>query len=374
MTGLADRRRARWFLTIKSAGALVVALVALVACGEDEPAARSASLDLSGPFGIRGGWLAPRQGAPIDSAHGSEILRQMRALGVNVVALGHDVEMPEIRIPALKWGATDDALRAVVRRARRAGLHVFLMPRIESPDFFKPPYPFRADIDFLARAGWDRFHADMERMVLHYARLAETEGVALFGLGLELKHSVRKFPEYWRQLIAKVRRVYHGRITYSANWYDEWRTIEFWSDLDFIGVGAYFELQGREPGDREPEGRASRSALVSRWQPIVADLAAAAKRFGRPVLFTEVGYTGYIDCAERPWEWAGKASKGIAIDHAAQARATGALLDVVRAHEFFAGLCLWSFYTSPATVAPWEYAVQGRPAAAEVRRAFGSVR
>jgi hypothetical protein len=109
---------------------------------------------------------------------------------------------------------------------------------------------------------------------------------------------------------------------------------------------------------------------VERWSPIVAQLSAAAKRTGRPVLFTEVGYTGYVDCAERPWEWAGKADKGIAIDHDVQARAMGALMEIVRSREFFAGLFVWSFYTKPTLAAPWEYAVQGRPAEAALRRAY----
>jgi Glycoside Hydrolase Family 113 len=358
MTSFADRRRARWILTL-------VLSSAVVACGAEVHDLVLSPGSLSGPFGMRGGWLAPRSGAPLDSAGGAEVLRQMRTLGVNVVAVGQEVEMPAMGVPALRWGADDDALRGVLRRVRRAGLRAFLLPRIESPDFFKPPYPFRADIDFPERSQWDRFHADMTRMVLHYARLAEAEGVAVFGLGLELKHSVRKHPEFWRGLIAKVRGVYRGKITYSANWYDEWRTIEFWSELDFIGVGAYFELRGEES-----PGQASKAQIVARWEPIVAELAAASKHFGRRVLFTEVGYTGYIDCAERPWEWAGKTAKGIAIDHDAQARATGALLDVVAAHDFFAGLFLWSFYTNPSTTASWEYAVQGRPAEAEVRRGF----
>jgi hypothetical protein len=364
MASFRDRHRVSSILTLILCGVLA-------GCGDDPstPGAGTAAVgppgSLEGPFGYRGAWLAPREGHPLDSNHGSEVLRHMRGLGVNIVAVGQEVEMPSMRVPELKWGDGDAALRSFLRRARRAGLHSFLLPRIESPDFFKPPYPFRADIDFATKSEWGSFHANMERMVLHYARLAEAEGVAVFGLGLELKHSVRKFADFWRGLIAKVRRVYRGKITYSANWYDEWHGIEFWSDLDFIGVGAYFELKGPEP-----VGRATKAQLVERWSPIVAQLSAAAKRTGRPVLFTEVGYTGYVDCAERPWEWAGKAEKGIAIDHDVQARATAALMEIVRSREFFAGLFVWSFYTKPTLAAPWEYAVQGRPAEAALRRAY----
>ena len=209
----------------------------------------------------------------------------------------------------------------------------------------------------------------MEKMILHYARLAQEEGVALFGLGLELKHSVREHPERWRRIIAKVRKVYTGKITYSANWYEEWEHVTFWDALDFIGIGAYFELK---PGDsdRARPGAASWQDLVERWRPIRERLRRVSSKYHRPVLFTEVGYTGYRDCAERPWEWAGKQGKRVPIDHDAQVRALTALFEIVRGEACLAGLFVWSFYTNPSDIAAWEYAVQGRPSAAVVRRAY----
>jgi Glycoside Hydrolase Family 113 len=323
----------------------------------------------------RGAWLAPRSGHPLDTAEGSKILREMRALGVRQVAIGHDVQMPVFEEPRLVWGEGDSALRGFLRRARQEGLETFLLPRIESPDFFRPPYPFRGDIRFATAVDWDRFHDDMERMILHYARLCEEEGVALFGLGLELKHSVRGHPQRWREIIRKVRKVYRGKLTYSANWWQEWEDVTFWDALDFIGIGAYFELkpQPPEPADAAP-GTAARQQLVARWRPIRERLRRVSNRYGRPVLFTEVGYTGYVDCAERPWEWAGKQEKGTPIDHRAQARATGALLDVVAAEECVAGVFVWRFYTNPGGTADWEYGFQGRPAAAVLAEAYGGVR
>ena len=99
-----------------------------------------------------------------------------------------------------------------------------------------------------------------------------------------------------------------------------------------------------------------------------------SNKYGRRVLFTEVGYAGYEDCAERPWEWAGKQEKGTPIDHGAQARAFGALLDVVAAEDCLAGLFAWRFYTNPDEAAAWEYALQGRPAEAVLREAYRAPR
>jgi hypothetical protein len=313
-------------------------------------------------------WFAPHGSVALDDAAALPPLRRLVALGADTVAIGHDVVMPRLAVPELEWGqpAEDARLRRVLRRIGRLGMRRFLLPRIESPEFFAPPYPFRADIRFPDAARWERFHAALERMVVHYARLAQAEGVELLGLGLELKHSVLGFPERWRAIIAAARREYSGPITYSANWYEEWREVAFWGELDYIGIGAYFELAGAEP-----PGTASAAALVGRWQPILAGIEARARQIGRPVLFTEVGYPGFRDCAERPWEWAGKAARGgVAIDHAAQARAWQALLQVVEASAGVVGLFAWSAYTTPAAVADWEYGILDRPAEAVLRRAW----
>ena len=92
------------------------------------------------------------------------------------------------------------------------------------------------------------------------------------------------------------------------------------------------------------------------------------------MIFTEVGYAGYQDCAKRPWEWAGKQEKGVALDHQAQARAYGALFDVVKHEACVAGLFVWRFYTFPSDIAAWEYGLQGRPAEKVLQRAYGPVR
>ena len=58
--------------------------------------------------------------------------------------------------------------------------------------------------------------------------------VEYLSVGTELV-STEKFTEKWRQLIADVRKIYHGEITYSVNW-DRYGDVSFWDDLDYIVV------------------------------------------------------------------------------------------------------------------------------------------
>ncbi len=317
--------------------------------------------------GIRGAWLAPREGFPLDSEHGSRVLADMKRLGVTHVAIGHEVRMPKMSAPLLEWGEHDAALRGAISRIRKAGLKTFLIPRIESPEFFAPPYPFRADIKFQSADDQQRFHAAMREMLLHYAKLAESENVELFGVGLELKQCAKEHEAAWRDLIAAVREEFSGKLTYSANWYDEWDQLRFWDALDYIGVGAYFELK---PENGNPDADPV-DDLVARWQVSMRHLQAQSQDWQRPILFTEIGYSGYADCAERPWEWAGKQGGKAALDWARQADCYRALFKAFNDKPWFAGTFVWRFYSDAENILDWEYALQGRPAEAVLAEAYG---
>ncbi len=348
--------------------ALGAALWLAAACSPTHPPAVLGAVHPT-QWTYRGGWLAPRSEVPLESRAAVRALNSLRELGVTHVAVGHDVLMPDISQPVLEWGGSDETLRASLRMVCEAGLQAMLMPRIESPDFFKPPFPFRADIAFATDAEWQRFHDGMDAMVLHYAKLAAEEQVAVFGLGLEMIASVRAQPQRWRALAGKVREVFPGAITYSANWYEEWRDVEFWDALDFIGIGAYFELGRGIPGPAAGSPLAV-AELVQQWRPVQAELHELSKRVGKPVVYTEVGYTGYVDCAARPWEWAGKQAANVAIDHGRQADAFAALFNAHEGSDWMHGAFLWTFYTSTRDIQGWEYAIRARPAEAVVRAAY----
>jgi hypothetical protein len=105
----------------------------------------------------------------------------------------------------------------------------------------------------------------------------------------------------WEKLIAAARAVYHGEVTYAAN-FDQYRAVGFWPSLDLIGVNAYFPLRThpiatRELASIEPELEAS-------WRRILGELDAFRAEVGaadHPVLFTELGYTNRADSTIEPW-------------------------------------------------------------------------
>ena len=72
---------------------------------------------------------------------------------------------------------------------------------------------------------------------------------------------------------------------YAANFGDEFEGIEFWDALDYIGMDEYYSL---------PDSL-STEALVSKVEVV-------QKRFQKPVIFTEVGFTSMEQANHDPWD------------------------------------------------------------------------
>jgi hypothetical protein len=147
-------------------------------------------------------------------------------------------------------------------------------------------------VEMRSEADWRTWFTGYEAYVLRYAREAQAAGADAFCVGRELDTTALRREPDWRRVIASVRREFSGPLTYSAN-FDTWEGLSFWDALDFIGVSAYFPLsQAQEP---------SLDELEAGWDRALAPLEAAHRRWGRPVLLTEVGYPSIASAARAPW-------------------------------------------------------------------------
>ena len=163
-----------------------------------------------------------------------------------------------------------------------------------------------------------------------------------------------------------MRRVYHGLLTYSANWDDVDDTVIL-GDLDVIGINAFYPLADeagasaeklREGGERV---RGKVHALAERWQqagPLHRDRLHDAPRSGRAPL----GVARRDDPREGR---RGGAGGGL------PRRSSGPLLE----EPDFAGFFVWRVYADPDDVsqeAPWGFSPRGKQAELVVRDAFAA--
>ncbi len=302
---------------------------------------------------VAGAWLAPHGMDGYLSKQGERQMGYIHDLGFSWVAYAPEPTMVDPLKPEITDNTSAIEHRRIIRRLQANKLKVLLFPRIESPTFFRAKNPlWRGDIKMSSPSDWDQFHENLAQMLEGYATLAESEGVALFCLGLEYRHSTTAFPEQWRKIIARVRKRFSGKIVYSANWYQEYEQVKFWSALDYIGVGAYF------PVAKAPS--ATRQQMRQAWLPIVAKLRGLSQQYDRKILFAEVGYPALDQAGWKPWEWTTAAGKKTAPAH--QADCFRSFFDAIQDQDWFRGFFIWRYHTDTRYIKDWEYSPQGRPA------------
>jgi len=255
------------------------------------------------------------------------------------------------------WGEGDDGLRETARLARARGIHVLLKPHIWTHEGWTGQIAMRTEAD------WARWFESYRTFILHYADLAQASGMEALAVGTELGGTTQRERE-WRSLIAEVRKHYHGKLVYCANWAEDLDHVRFWDALDWIGVQAYYPLTDRaNPSIQE---------LVAAWEKPLATLTALSTRFGKPVVLTEVGYHSLDTAASRPWEWdlPGKLSLET------QARCYEALFAALRNHPRVRGVFLWKWhpdYANAGGAKDTEYTPERKPAEEVLRRAFARI-
>ncbi len=230
------------------------------------------------------------------------------------------------------WGESDEGLVETARRARLRGIRTVLKPHIWIRD--RGNGQWRGTIDFPTGAEWGQWWASYRRFILHYAELAEASGMEALCIGTELRSTVLNRPGEWRRLIADVRAVYRGELTYSANWYREFEEVPFWDALDYIGIQVYFPLAD------STGGAVTLASLKAAWAPYVERIEAVQQRVGKPVLFTEVGYRSTADTAAEPWVWRSRAP----MDFELQATCYEAMFQVFWNRPWFAGAHIWKWF------------------------------
>jgi hypothetical protein len=295
------------------------------------------------------GYHAPAVGKQLDA---------FAALGANAVSLmpfafQRAPDRPEIAFLNHGPGSeTDVGLIHATRLARARGFHVLYKPHLWISHGSWP-----GEVEMKSEADWARWWQGYRRYVLHHAFLARWAGADLFSVGCELSKTVKREAD-WRDLIAAVRLLYPGVVTYSGNWYGDLEGVRFWDALDLIGIDSYYPLSASP--------QATRAELDRGAQDIAKRFAAASRRTGRRVLLTEVGFAAHRGAWLAPSTEGGEPSED---DQALAYRALFAALD----HQpWLAGTFVWKAFSAPGSAGRGEadFRFQGRKAEAVIREYY----
>jgi hypothetical protein len=299
-------------------------------------------------------------GYPTDRSR--ESIEALRDVGANAVALvPYGFSPPDRQTEIRRAGnsistESDESIRVAAADARTLGLKVMLKPQL-----WISYRDWPSGIDFERDEDWAAWFESYESWILSYALLAEELQLDLFCLGTELTHPALEQPERFRALISRIRRVYRGPLTYAANWYREFEEITFWDDLDLIGLDNYFPLtESPDAG----EGELRRAAVE-----VAARVEKVARRTGKPVIFTEVGFPSVRTAGTDTDHNRNRGEP----DVERQALLYRITFDTYWSRPWFQGLYWWKWFSNPANAGPAGdiWTPRGKPAEKVVVDWFG---
>ena len=181
---------------------------------------------------------------------------------------------------------------------------------------------------------WEKLENTYSNFILDYAKLAQETKAEILCIGTELEQFIEHRPQFWNELITKIKQLYKGKLTYAANW-DEFKRTPFWNELDYIGVDAYFPVSDMQT----PSIEASKEGWI-KHKKLIKEIS---NKHNKPVLFTEFGYRSVDYAGKEPWR--SERSMGD-INLQAQVNTTQALFETFWQEEWFAGGFIWKWFVN----------------------------
>lgn len=270
------------------------------------------------------------------------------------------VGQPEVHYNSSRqwWGERPEGIRHTIKNAHEQGLKVMLKPQVWIPGGWVGSF------DLATEAEWKTWETSYENFVLPLAQIAHEQEAELFCIGTEYKIAARERPQFWRNLVTKIRAIYCGELTYASNW-DNFEQVTFWHDLNYMGIDSYFPLI--------PDKTPAVSDLVKAWKTPLAKIEAQQKKYNIPVLFTEYGYLCVDGTGWRHWENE-KNIEQLSPNPTAQKNAFEALYRTFWNKDWFAGGFIWKWFLNPHhSDEPYGkgYDPQGKPVEATIKDWYG---
>jgi hypothetical protein len=280
------------------------------------------------------GFNFAHEGYSIYNGYGSkmatESLLKQKSMGSNAIALVPYTGINNInaatplRFSNSAGSENDEAVVHALSTAHDMGMYTMLKPQI----YVGGSWP--GGIEMPTDEEWDLFHDHYYRWIRHYAFLAEIYGMDALCIGVEFTKATLSKPETWRSMIKKTRGLFSGHLTYAANWGEEFENIEFWDDLDYIGLNCYYPLSKKDnPTDEE---------MSESFNMVKKKIEKVYDRFEKPIVFTEIGFRSVDEPWKNPHEEADES-----INEEMQARCYEIIFKGIENEPWCKGILWWKF-------------------------------
>lgn len=208
-------------------------------------------------------------------------------------------------------------MKTISRYAQSIGLKVIVKAMVNCRDGYWRAYIRFFDNYVPTEPTWEQWFASYDAFVVALAKAAEEVNADMFCIGCEMVGADHREAE-WRDLIAQVRQVYHGPLTYNCDKFQE-NYVTWWDALDVISSSGYY------PIDQLDEH-------LSRIEEV-------ARRENKPFFFIESGCPSRMgsDFVPNDWRYGGDQ------DNETQRRWYKAFTDAVLRHPLIEGTTWWDW-------------------------------
>lgn len=268
-----------------------------------------------------------------DSINNNHILPVLNAK-INYVALMPFGFIRELSSPKIvhntnrQWfGETENGLLQYAKSFQKENVGIMVKPQI-----WVWRGEFTGNIAMKTEENWKILEETYRTFILTYAKAAQKIDANILCIGTELEQFVLQRPQFWQKLIKDIKVIYKGKLTYAANW-DEYKKLNFWKDLDFIGIDAYFPLSDKKTPTIED--------YELGWKVHKDEIVSIQKQFQKPILFTEFGYRSVDFAGKQPWD--SNRVEG-AINLEAQTNGLRAIHNQFWKEDWFAGGFVWKWF------------------------------
>lgn len=246
---------------------------------------------------------------------------------------------------------------AGIRAARALGFHIFVVPLLGVVG----PGTWAASIQFATSAQEQAWFDSFWQTYQPYVEAAAIAGAEQVAIGTEESWLQQYAPaSLWNTLIARVRSVFAGTITYDMNWSTLSPPFPSWmsnADLGVIGVSEYIPLT-------DVRTRIDPAAIFSLWREKIKTLLdTASLTLGKPMVISEIGYRNSADALYHTWYPESTVSPP---DPGEQAAACNAALANVIPDPHIIGIFFWGWQEVQG------FQLSGQPAVAVLHQWYSS--
>ena len=245
---------------------------------------------------------------------------------------------------------SDEELIHMIKYAHELGLRVALKPTANCKNGTWRAHINFFDKDVPCEPKWSNWFATYTEFQLHYAKIAEETGCEMFIAGCEMVMTERRADE-WRKLIADIRTVYSGPVTYNTDKYQE-DNVTWWDCVDVICSSGYYPIDD--------------------WERQLDRIETVVKKFDKPFFFSECGCMSIESSSKVPNDWSVRGETNIE----EQAAWYTAMFEACKKRDWVEGFCLWDWawkqYPLTKAHSHGGYDIYGKPAEAVVKKYYDS--